>query len=249
MRHADVRSCCGALLLAACGIAAGAAVAGDRASVGAAVAGDYAVAGAALQDRSALTMPGVSDSVRALLHPTTAQIPQFPGEDPNALNPASWPSSLQDSTHRCALQLRTYVRGTPFELRDVRQRKPGQSLSARYLCHSRAWREPHYMGPFYVWDRNDALVERSYRTTDGTRYTEDLYQYRTNGLLWAYRHRERNEDQITGPVYVLDEYFDPDGKLAGFSVERSAPDSLMTRWWRGEAVDAGTFQKWSGEFK
>lgn len=236
MRHRYLGPCLGLLLLA--GIAWGA---DTPASVGSSRTPSAETPWPA-------SMAVVPDSVRALLHVTTSHLPHFPGEDPNALDPASWPPSMQDSTHRCVLQLRTYLRGTPYELRDVRQRKPNQSLSARYLCTARGWSEPHYMGPFYVWDRNNAMVERSYRTTDGRRYQEELYQYRSNGLLWAYRHRERNEDQ-SGPLYVLDEYYDPDGKLAGFSVERSPPDSLMTLWWRGETVDAATFQKWAGAFK
>lgn len=190
----------------------------------------------------------VPDAVRALLHPTAGLLPPFPHESPEALDPSRWAPTASDSGRVCVLELRTYVRGTPVNLPDIRRRKPGQSLSARYLCGSRAWRGPRYAGPFYVWDGNNALVERSYRETDGTRYREDLYQYRGNGLVWAYRHRERNEDQ-SGPVFMLDEYYDPDGTLAGFSIERSAPDSLSLRWRRGGAVEEEAFRKWAGEFR
>lgn len=190
----------------------------------------------------------VPESVRALLHPSTALLPAFPNESPAALDPSRWAPSVRDSDRVCVLELRTYVRGTPVTLSDIRQRKPGQSLSARYLCGSRAWRGPRYAGPFYVWDGHDALVERSYRVTDGTRYREDLYQYRGNGLVWAYRHRERNEDQ-SGSFFMLDEYYDPDGKLAGFSMERTAPDSLALRWRRGAVVEDEAFRKWAGEFR
>jgi hypothetical protein len=191
------------------------------------------------------TVPG---AVRALLHPTTALLPAFPNESPEALDPGRWAPSVRDSDRVCVLELRTYVRGTPVTLSDIRQRKPGQSLSARYLCGSRTWRGPRYAGPFYVWDGHNALVERSYRVTDGARYREDLYQYRGNGLVWAYRHRERNEDQ-SGPFFMLDEYYDPDGKLAGFSIERTTPDSLALRWRRGAVVEDEAFRKWTGEFR
>jgi hypothetical protein len=194
------------------------------------------------------TIDSLPDAARRLLHPTTAQLPPFPGENPAALDPGSWAPSASDSDRVCALELRTYVRGTPVNLRDIRQRKPGQSVSARYLCGSRKWRGPRYSGPFYVWDGNNQLTERSYRTTDGSRYRDDLYQYRGNGLLWAYRRRERNEDQ-TGPGLTLDEYFDPDGRLAGFSLEKTAPDSLVVRWRRGARVEEEAFRKWAGEFR
>lgn len=194
------------------------------------------------------TLDSLPDAARALLHPSTAHLPPFPGENPGALVPGSWAPSARDSDRVCALELRTYVRGTPVNLRDIRQRKPGQSVSARYLCGSRKWRGPRYAGPFYVWDGNNRLIERSYRTTDGSRYREDLYQYRGNGLLWAYRRRERNEDQ-SGPGLTLDEYYDPDGRLAGFSLEETAPDSLAVRWRRGARVDEETFRKWAVEFR
>lgn len=192
-------------------------------------------------------LDSLPEGARALLHPSTAHLPPFPEENPGALDPGNWAPSARDSDRVCVLELRTYVRGTPVTLRSIRERKPGQSLSARYLCGSRKWRGPRYAGPFYVWDKDDHLVERSYRTTDGSRYRERLYQYRENGSVWAYRHRERNEDQ-SGPGFTLDEYFDPDGKLAGLSMERPAPDSLAVRWRRGTRVNEEAFRKWAVEF-
>jgi len=197
---------------------------------------------------SAVPLDSLPPATRALIHPTTGHLPPFPGENPAALDPTSWASSVEDSDRVCVLELRTYVRGTPVTLRDIRQRKPGQSLSARYLCGSRAWRTPRYAGPFYVWSKDNELVERSYRVTDGSRYHEDLYQYRENGSVWAYRHRERGEDQ-SGPAFTLDEYYDPNGKLAGFAVERSGPDSLGVHWRRGAAIEEEAFRKWTTEFR
>lgn len=187
-------------------------------------------------------------AARPFLHPTAAQLPPFPGENPAALAAASWAPSVRDSDRVCVLELRTYVRGTPVTLSDIRQRKAGQSLSARYLCGSRTWRAPRYAGPFYVWDKDDNLVERSYRATDGSRYREELYQYRGNGSVWAYRHRERNEDQ-TDPSFMVDEYYDRDGTLAGFSVERTGSDSLSVHRRRGAPVEAEAFRTWASEFR
>jgi len=191
-------------------------------------------------------LASLPEAVREWAHPTTSRLPAFPGESSMSLDPAKWPRESRDSTRLCTLELRTYDRGRPVTLSSLRQRKPGQSLSARYLCMSRGWRQPRHSGPFYVWDPANTLVERSYRTTDGSRYREDLYQYRGNGLVWAFHHRERNEDQ-SGPKFFVSEYYDPSGKLAGFSFERDS-DSLYVYWVHGARVDERALRAWAASF-
>jgi len=195
-------------------------------------------------------------AVRGLVQTITTQLPPFPEEDPALLDAGRWTQTRADSTKLCALELRVYERGVAVPIRSVLQRHPKQSLSARYLCIARGWPAPRYSGPFYVWDQDNLLEERSFRKTDGKRYREDLYQYRPNGLVWAYRRRERNEDQ-SGPSMTLDEYFDPNGKLAGFHVVRdpvngaadsAAGGALSLCWLRGERVSEEAFQKWATSF-
>jgi hypothetical protein len=195
----------------------------------------------------ATALDSIPASLRAMIHPSTTRLPPFPNENPGLLDPGRWADAAGDSGMICALELQTYVRGSAVSIRSVRQRREGQSLSARYLCSAPGWRGPRYSGPFYVWGPHNELVERSYRTTDGRRYREDLYQYRENGLLWAYRHRERSEDG-SGPALTLDEYFGLDGKLAGFQLERTGSDSTAIAWRRGARVDEAEFRKWAGEF-
>lgn len=203
--------------------------------------------GAAGQDGPLETIPA---GAHAYLHPAASRIPAFPFENPALVDPSSWTAGGKDGKRVCALELRSYDRGVPVSLPSLRERKEGRPLSMRYLCAERTWRGPRYAGPFYVWNGSGHLVERSYRTTDGTRFREDLYQYRGNGLVWAYRRRERNEDG-TGPLLIVDEYFGPDGRLAGFSLDRSQGtdgDSLAVRWTNGTLVDDPAFRKWAAEF-
>jgi hypothetical protein len=192
-------------------------------------------------------LDSLPDSTRAMVHATTTQLPPFPNEDPGLLDPSRWVGDSEAANRRCVLELRVYERGVAVALRSSRQRRPNQSLSARYLCMERGWREPRYSGPFYVWSGNNTLIERSYRATNGVRYREDLYQYRANGLIWAYRRRERNEDQ-SGPSLMTDELFDTDGGLAGVSIEKTGADSLSVRVVRGKAVAEEAFRKWAAEF-
>jgi hypothetical protein len=184
---------------------------------------------------------------RALVHPNARQLPRFPNDNPGLLSVGRWPASLVDSGRICRLELSVYPRGVRVPIRDLKQRRAGQALTARYLCSSRGWRAPLYAGPSYAWNGYDALEERSYRETDGKRFREDLYQYRANGLTWAYRRRERSED-LTGPSLTVDEYFDPDGKLAGFQVVRADSDSVTVQWRRGTPVSAGQFREWVAAF-
>ncbi|MGE5179701.1 MAG: hypothetical protein ACM3PF_11445 [Bacteroidota bacterium] len=239
-----------ACALATLALASFAGASGAGAAAGAPAEGSTRVAAAADNAGSRGGAPGldaVPDSVGALIHLSTTRLPPFPNDNPGLLDPGRWADAAGDSGMICALELRTYARGSAVPIRSIRQRKEGQSLSARYLCSAPGWRGPHYSGPFYVWGQHDELVQRSYRTTDGKRYREDLYQYRENGLLWAYRHRERNEDE-SGPALTLDEYFGLDGKLAGFQLERTGPDSTLVAWRRGARVDEAEFRKWAGEF-
>ena len=192
----------------------------------------------------------IPPAARGFLHPTASRVPPFPFENPALVDAANWNRGGKAAGRVCALELRTYERGIPVTLSSLRERKSGKPLSARYLCAERAWRGPRYAGPFYVWNGDGSLSERSYRTTDGTRYREDLYQYRASGIVWAYRRRERNEDR-TGPFFFVDEYYGPDGTLAGFSVDRSSGpdgDSLAVRWANGRLVDDAAFRKWAAEF-
>jgi len=192
----------------------------------------------------------IPPAARGFLHPTAARVPPFPFENPALVDAANWNRGGKTAGRVCALELRTYERGIPVTLTSLRERKPGRPLSARYLCAERSWRGPRYAGPFYVWNGDGSLSERSYRTTDGSRYREDLYQYRASGVVWAYRRRERNEDR-TGPFFFVDEYYGPDGTLAGFSVDRSSGpdgDSLAVRWANGRLVDDAAFRKWAAEF-
>lgn len=183
-----------------------------------------------------------------MLHASTTRLPPFPNENPGLLDPSRWAGDSQSEGRRCVLELRVYERGVAVALRSAQKRKPNQSLSARYLCMERGWKEPRYSGPLYVWNGNNALVERSYRATDGVRYREDLYQYRPNGLIWAYRRRERNEDQ-SGPSLTQDELFDSEGALAGFSIERVGADTLSVQWVRGTPVGEEAFRKWAADFR
>lgn len=204
----------------------------------------------ATPERPAPAIETVPAPARAYLHPTTTALPPFPHEDRALLDPAQWGPGIRGEGRICALELRSYDRGVPVSLPSVGSRKPGRPLSARYLCAERAWRGPRYAGPFYVWNGDGSLIERSYRTTDGTRYREVLYQYRGNGLVWAYRRRERNEDR-TGPLLLVDEYYGPDGRIIGFSVDRSGGpdgDSLAVRWTSGTLVSDAAFRKWAAEF-
>lgn len=210
------------------------------------------LAGAASPSTGSVPSPAseldsIPAAVRAMIHPTTTHLPPFPNENPELLDAAHWAATARDSGMVCALELRAYVRGVAVPLQSVRKRKEGQSFSARYLCSAPGWRRPRYAGPFYVWAPDGAMVERSYRVTDGSRYREDLYQYRGIGLIWAFRHREGNEDE-SGATLTLDEYFGPDGRLAGFLLERTGPDSTSVAWLRGARVDAVEFRKWALTF-
>ena len=188
---------------------------------------------------------------RARIHRTTASLPLFPEENPELLDPSKWAATLDDSVTKCRLDLAAWRRASATPIRSVRELKPGQALSARYRCARRGWKVPRYVGPRYSWNSRGRLEERSYRETDGTRYREQIYQYRPNGLVWAYRHRERNEDE-SGAWTSLDEYFDPDGTLAGFQLARLdaaspdsssvPPDTVAFRWWRGAPLEAAPFQ-------
>lgn len=194
---------------------------------------------------------------RAEIHLTSTELPPFPAETSALVDPGTWARVLADSSSRCFLELMGWSRGQAIALRSVTDLKPDWALSARYLCMKRGWRTPRYAGPLYSWSRNRTLEERSYRNTDGTRFREDIYQYRPNGLVWAYRRRERRED-LTGPWSTLDEYFDPSGALAGFKLMRvaaagsdstvAASDTLAVRWWRGAPVSEEVFQQKSGSF-
>ena len=142
----------------------------------------------------------IPPAARGFLHPTASRVPPFPRE-PGARRRRELEPGGQGSGARLragASHLRARHPGDPLVAARASRGKP---LSARYLCAERAWRGPRYAGPFYVWNGDGSLSERSYRTTDGTRYREDLYQYRASGIVWAYRRRERNEDR-TGAVLL-----------------------------------------------
>jgi hypothetical protein len=193
--------------------------------------------------------------VRERVHRTAASLPLFPNNNPELLDPTKWRPAVEDSVTRCRLDLGAWGRASVIPIRSVRELKPGQTLLARYRCARRGWTVPRYVGPRYVWNGRGQLEERAYRESDGTRYRERIYQYRPNGLIWAYRDRERNEDE-SGPWASFDEYFDPDGTLAGFQIARlegsnsdssSAPPDTIA-WWRGAPLVPALFQARIGSF-
>ena len=175
------------------------------------------------------------DSLRAMIHLNSADLPPFPKEDSTLVDPHQWPDSVVFLNRWYYLD----VQATQYDLAvwgNKRVIRPGWAL---YLGYSRQWKTARRIGPFdlaagpaYSWNEKGRLWRRTWYEPDTVTYRQIGYVTRPSGTLFIYSLAEREADpEVEHHLKEFAEYFGRDGELLGFSYKKTGERSRY--WWNG----------------
>lgn len=191
----------------------------------------YGATQAPVWDRGALP-----ESLRPLIHLTSAQLPPFTVQDSTLLHPLEWPDSMAFLGRQYHLEVATQE-GDLSTFGSKRAIRPGSAVD---LDYSYQWKKPKhgvpvflFAGPAFSWNKFGRLYRRAWTRPDTVTYHEESYTTYPSGTLFLYELYEREAD-VRFSRYFLEfiECFDGDGSLLGVTYRRS--DQKEQRWWEGQ---------------
>lgn len=188
------------------------------------------------------------DSLRAMIHLTSAELPPYPMEDSTLVDPLQWPDSVAFLNRWFYLEV-TATKADVQVWGSKRVIRPGWAL---HLGYSRPWKGSRKLGgpdlavgPSYAWNETGRLYRRIWYEPDTVTYRSIGYVTRPSGALFMYGVSEREADpEVEHHLMESAEYFEQDGKLVGFSYKRTGEPSRF--YWKGRSVSSA---EWDERYK
>ena len=171
-------------------------------------------------------------------HASAREAPPYPLTDSTLADPHAWPNKALTSLGPCVLRVLSGDGDSIAEGESMEAAKPAHTLGLSYNC------PPHVgpvIGPDYTWDPDGNLAIRSWGRYEGDGYVWREWSYYKTGELVGYLHQVWPKD-MNGDPKALEEYFDREGKLLGYSVTPAIGDSATARW-NGKPVSQAEFNK------